>query len=113
LTFLLVFVIAMPYITSRLQNLVWNGTSNRSIRFLSDLQFLPLLWLTLKNWLLIIFTLGLYWPFAAIATARMRVQALRVQTREDPQDLINHTPLHEGDAAGEAGGDLFGFDIGL
>lgn len=113
LTVLFVFVIAMPYITSRLQNLVWNGTSNRSIRFLSDLRLLPLLWLTLKNWLLIIITLGLYWPFAAIAMARMRLQAVQVQTREDPQELINRTPSHEGDAAGEAGGDLFGFDIGL
>ena len=113
LTMLLVFVAAMPYITSRLQNLVWNGTSNRNLRFLSDLRFLPLLGLTLKNWVLIIITLGLYWPFAAIATARMRLQAVRAEMREDPQDLINRAPSHEGDAAGEAGGDLFGFDIGL
>ena len=113
LAMLLVFVAAMPYITSRLQNLVWNGTSNRNLRFLSDLRFLPLLGLTLKNWVLIIITLGLYWPFAAIATARMRLQAVQAQTREDPQDLVNRAPSHEGDAAGEAGGDLFGFDIGL
>ncbi len=113
LTMLLVFVAAMPYITSRLQNLVWNGTSNRNLRFLSDLRFLPLLGLTLKNWVLIIITLGLYWPFAAIATARMRLQAVQAETREDPQDLVNRAPSHEGDAAGEAGGDLFGFDIGL
>ena len=113
LTFLLVFVAALPYITSRLQNLVWNGTSNRTIRFLSDLRFMPLLWLTLKNWVLIVITLGLYWPFAAIATARMRLQAVQAEMREDPQELINRTQSHEGDAAGEAGGDLFGFDIGL
>jgi len=113
LTFLFVFVVAMPYITSRLQNLVWNGTSNRSIRFLSDLRFLPLLWLSVKNWFLIIITLGLYWPFAAIATARMRLQAVQAQTRDDPEELISRSKSHEGDAAGEAGGDLFGLDIGL
>ena len=113
LAFLALFVSAKPYLTSRMQNLVWNGTSNNHLRFLSNLRFVPLLGLTLKNWVLIIITLGLYWPFAAIATARMRLQAVQAQLREDPQDLIGRAQSQEGDAAGEAGGDLFGFDIGL
>jgi uncharacterized membrane protein YjgN (DUF898 family) len=110
---LIVFISAMPYLTARFQDLVWNGTSNASIRFLSDLRFRALLWLTLKNWILVICTLGLYWPFAAVATARLRLQAVRVQAREDPETLLGQGRADEGDAAGEAGGDLFGFDIGL
>ncbi len=108
-----IFAAIKPYVTSRLQNLVWTGTRNPSLRFVSVLRFRPLLSLTLKNWLLIILTLGLYWPFAAVALARMRLEAVTVLTRESPEDLVNHARAVEGDAAGDAAGDLFGLDIGL
>jgi uncharacterized membrane protein YjgN (DUF898 family) len=106
-------VVAKPYLTSRLQNLVWTRTGNASLRFLSDLRFKRLLWLTLKNWLLVILTLGLYWPFAAVALARMRLEAVTVKTRVSPDTLVNQVKGAEGEAAGDAAGDLFGLDIGL
>ena len=108
-----VFAAVKPYVSSRLQNLVWTRTSNTSLHFLSDLRFYPLLWLTLKNWLLIILTLGLYWPFAAVAQTRLRVEAVAVRTRESPDLLVSQMRAVGGDAAGEAAGDLFGLDIGL
>lgn len=107
------FVVAKPYLTSRLQNLVWSRTGNGSLRFLSDLRFRPLFWLTLKNWLLIILTLGLYWPFATVALARLRLEAVTVKTRISLDTLVNLVKSLEGDAAGDAAGDLFGLDIGL
>jgi uncharacterized membrane protein YjgN (DUF898 family) len=106
-------VVAKPYLTARLQNLVWTRTGNASLRFLSDLRFKRLLWLTLKNWLLVISTLGLYWPFAAVALARMRLEAVTVKTRVSPDTLVNQMKGAEGEAAGDAAGDLFGLDIGL
>ena len=106
-------VIAKPYFTSRLQNLVWTRTGNASLRFVSDLRFSSLLWLTVKNWLLVVVTLGLYWPFAAVAVARMRLQAVTVKTRVDPNTLVSQMRYAEGEAAGDAAGDLFGLDIGL
>ena len=106
-------VIAKPYFTSRLQNLVWTRTGNASLRFVSDLRFSSLLWLTLKNWLLVVVTLGLYWPFAAVAVARMRLQAVTIKTRVDPDTLVSQMRSAEGEAAGDAAGDLFGLDIGL
>jgi uncharacterized membrane protein YjgN (DUF898 family) len=108
-----VFVCIKPYAISRLQNLVWTQTGNRSMRFVSKLRFRGLLWLTLQNWLLIVLTLGLYWPFAAVAMARMRVQAICLKTRIDPNTLVGTVRAAEGDAAGDAAGDFFGFDIGL
>jgi uncharacterized membrane protein YjgN (DUF898 family) len=74
---------------------------------------MPLLGLTLKNWLLMLLTLGLYWPFAAVATARMRCEAVSVRTRVDPESLIDQVRAGDNDAAGDAAGDLFGIDIGL
>ncbi len=108
-----VFVMVKPYLTSRLQNLVWTRTRNNALYFLSDLRFKALLWLTLKNWLLIVLTLGLYWPFAAVAQARLRLQAVTVYTLESPDLLVGQARAMEGDAAGDAAGDLFGLDIGL
>lgn len=106
-------IVVRPYLTSRFQNLIWTRTGNASMRFLSDLRFRRLLGLTLKNWLLVILTLGLYWPFAAIATARMRLEAVTVKTRVSPDTLVSQMRAAEGDAAGDAAGDLFGLDIGL
>ena len=83
------------------------------MRFKSTLAFWPLLRLTLKNWSLIALTLGLYWPFAAVATTRMRVEAVRIVMWVDPYILADIARAAESDAAGDAAGDLFGLDIGL
>ena len=106
-------VIARPYLTSRLQNLVWTRTGNASLRFVSDLRFKSLLWLTVKNWFFVVLTFGLYLPFAAVAVARMRLEAITVKTRSDPDTLVSQMRSVEGEAAGDAAGDLFGLDIGF
>ena len=106
-------IVPRPYFTSRMQNLLWSRTGNQSMRFRSKLKFRPLLMLTLKNWLLMLLTLGLYWPFAAVALTRMRLEAVTVITRVDPADLLGDSRTAEGEAAGDAAGDLFGLDIGL
>ena len=110
---LAMLVVIKPYATSRMQNLLWSRTGNASVRFLSHLKFRSLLWLTIKNWLLVVITLGLYWPFAAVALARMRLQAVTVKTRIDLDTLVSQMRHNEGEAAGDAAGDLFGVDIGL
>jgi uncharacterized membrane protein YjgN (DUF898 family) len=106
-------IVAKPYATARFQDLVWTRTGNVSLRFISRLRFRSLLWVTLKNWFLVVLTLGFYWPFAAVALARIRLQAVTVKTRVSPDTLIAMAGAVEGDAAGEAGGDLFGLDIGF
>ena len=106
-------IVPRPYFTSRMQNLLWSRTGNKMMRFKSKLKFGPLLRLTAKNWLLMVLTLGLYWPFAAVALTRMRLQAVTVVTRVDPADLLDDARVAEGEAAGDAAGDLFGLDIGL
>ncbi len=106
-------IMVKPYATARFQDLVWTRTGNVSLRFISRLGFRSLLWVTLKNWLLVVLTLGFYWPFAAVALARIRLEAVTVKTRVSPETLIAMAGAVEGDAAGEAGGDLFGLDIGF
>jgi uncharacterized membrane protein YjgN (DUF898 family) len=111
---MLVFqVLVRPYLTSRMQNLVWNGTRSQHLTFASALRLRPLMWLTAKNWLLILVTLGLYFPFAAVAMARLRLEAVSVLSRIDPATLVGLPRDANEAAAGDAAGDLFGIDIGL
>jgi len=109
----LVQFVPRPYFTSRMQNLLWSRTVCDAGRFDSALRFRPLLGLTLKNVFLTVLTLGLYWPFAAVATHRMRVQAVSILLHADIDDLVDRTRAEAGDAAGDAAGDLLGLDIGL
>jgi len=102
-----------PYMTARLQNLVWNGTRSDHLRFESDLGFGALLGLSLRNWLLVLCTLGLYLPFAAVAMARMRLQAVTVWSTLPPDTLVSTDPLGRTTALGDAAGDVAGIDLGL
>ncbi|MBL8340512.1 MAG: DUF898 domain-containing protein [Rubrivivax sp.] len=115
--FLLVYVVVLSvvgaFVGARLQNLAWNGTRSEHLGFASTLAVAPLARLTLKNWLLILLTLGLYLPFAAVAMARLRLEAIAVLASADPDALVAVASHPNESAAGDAAGDLFGFDIGL
>ena len=107
------FVIVLPYGQSRLQNLVWGRTRSQALQCRSGLRLWPLGRLTLKNLVLTILTLGLYWPFAAVATARMRLQALEVEVDGDVAQWQAGAQAGTQDATGDAAGDFFGIDLGL
>jgi uncharacterized membrane protein YjgN (DUF898 family) len=108
-----VFVVLKPYTIAKLQNLMWTKTGNSSMRFISKLSVRSLLWQTIKNWFLVVITLGLYWPFAAVAMARLRLESVFIKSNIDPLALFGAARVNEGDAAGDAAGDFFGIDIGL
>jgi uncharacterized membrane protein YjgN (DUF898 family) len=113
LVYLSIFLVVAPYVTARMQDLVWGKTQSKLVRFDSNLRFVPLLGLTVKNWLLTIISLGFYWPFARIATARMRLQAVTVHMTMSPDELASTLRQRADDASGDAAGDFFGIDIGL
>ncbi len=113
IAYLLTFAIVFPYGATRLQNLVWNGTRSEALGFKSQLKFSALFWLTLKNWVLTALTLSLYRPFAAVATARMRLECVSIGCDEDPQDWVMAAHAGHADATGDIAGDFFGIDMGL
>jgi uncharacterized membrane protein YjgN (DUF898 family) len=106
-------MLVWPYFTARMQNLVWNGTRSQHLSFESRLRLRPLMGLTLKNWFLMIVTLGLYFPFAKVATARLRLEAVCVVSHIDPDALMALPRTANEAALGDAAGDVFGIDIGL
>lgn len=107
------FIILLPFGQSRLQNLVWGGTRSQALRCRSGLRLWPLAGLTLKNLLLMIVTIGFYWPFAAVATARMKLQAVSFEVDGDVAQWRAGAAPGAQDATGDAAGDFFGIDLGL
>jgi len=113
LGYLVAVAVVGAYFVARMQNLVWNGTRSEHLRFESQLRFRALALLNLRNWLLVLVTLGLYYPFAKVATVRLRLQALTLFSVVDPDTLLAAPGAAAGDAAGDAAADLLGIDIGL
>jgi uncharacterized membrane protein YjgN (DUF898 family) len=117
--FLLLTIVGTPWLlistiyTARLQNLCWSATRTHSLRFDSRLSVRALLWLNLKNWLAIVFTLGFYWPFAAIAITRLRLEAVTIETVPAFEALLAERSQIVDGASGDAMGDLLGIDAGL
>ena len=110
---LLLLNVAKPYAITRMQNLVWNHTSSQDLQFRSGLRFRSLLLLTMKNWFFVCITLGLYWPFAAVAVARLRLQAVSIHSSVPLDTLVGQRGTGSNDAAGDAAGDMLSFDLGL
>ncbi|MDE2401914.1 MAG: DUF898 family protein [Burkholderiales bacterium] len=87
-----VLVVVLPYVQARMQNLVWSNTGNRALRFHSKLSVSGYVSLQVRHALLLVLTLGLYWPWAVVASRRMRTQALEVSARVDVEVLKAHWP---------------------
>jgi uncharacterized membrane protein YjgN (DUF898 family) len=110
---LILWLLIRPFATSRFQNMVWTQTGNSALRFVSLLRYRLLVWQGLKNSLFMVVTLGLYWPFAAVAMARLRIESIRVKTQVDPNVLICTASPLTGKAAIAQDNTLFGLEIGL
>lgn len=111
--YLLAWLLIYPWGVTRLQNLVWNATASDQLRFESRLTLGPMMRLHLVNSVLTLLTLSLYRPFAAIAMARLRLESVALHAASDPAEWAAGVDASGADAAGEAAGDFFGFDIGL
>ena len=111
--YLLMLVLTQSYVTARSQNLVWGTTRSHRLRFSSRLKVRSMLGLMLTNLLLTVVTFGLYRPFAAIATAKLRLEAVSLEAHGDVEQWTAGAAHRVNDASGDAAGDLFGIDVGL
>lgn len=111
--YLLIPLVSAPYFGARFQNLLWGGTRSEKVRFASALRFRSLFRVTLVNWLLIIVTLGLYWPFAKVRTARLKLEAMALEVDGPVDDWLAQAQQAGKGVLGDAAGDFFGMDMGL
>lgn len=76
-------LVLLPYFKTRLQNLLWGNTRSDHVLIHSKLRFRDMFKVNLVNWVLIVVTLGFYWPFAAVRLARVRLEAMAVEVHGD------------------------------
>jgi uncharacterized membrane protein YjgN (DUF898 family) len=93
-----------PYAQVRLQNLVWSKSGNRYLRFRSKLSVSGYVALQCRHAVLMVLTLGLYWPWAVIESRRMRVTAMTVWSRVDADVLKAHWPIYQPPLVGKMAG---------
>jgi uncharacterized membrane protein YjgN (DUF898 family) len=101
------------FFSARLQDLSWSATSSQALQFESRLRARTLAWLSLKNLLLTVFTLGLYRPFAVVNVMALRLSAVQVQVEGDIDTWRGGAEQSAVSASGEMAGDFFGIDLGL
>lgn len=111
--FLLNQMVVGPFFTASAQNLIWTETGNRRIRFKSHLARWRYIGLAAGSWVLTVLTLGLYWPFAAVALTRAKVEALELHARMPLDSLVGQARGTQSDATGDLAADLIGIDFGL
>lgn len=115
--FLVIGLISRAYLKARLNNYMYQqAIMDNEVKFRSTLHATDLMWIYTSNLLLIIFTLGLAFPWTSVRLAKYQASHLNLFVREG--GLVNYidrvTP--EESALGDEVGDAFnidGIDIGL
>jgi uncharacterized membrane protein YjgN (DUF898 family) len=107
------YLFVRPFLESRIQNLVWNGTELAGHHFVSTASARKLLWLHASNLAFITFSLGLYKPFAAIRLMKYKVESLTLVPDGSLEEFLCDHVGDNADAIGQEAGDLFDMEIGL
>lgn len=109
--FVLLTLIVRPYIATRLANLTWNATAVGGKTFISTQTYRSYLGLVVGNFLLIVVTLGLYWPWAKVREASYRLDRLMLEGTD--LDAFAGMARSDNAAVGEEIADAFDLDFSL
>ncbi|MGB1254946.1 MAG: YjgN family protein [Thiolinea sp.] len=113
LPFIAVSVWIKAYLKTKLRNYAYSSASlDKVIRFVSEMNYHRLFWIYLSNTLLIIFTLGLAYPWAKVRLARYSAETMQAQVFGNLNGFI--TQQQEAQSAlGEELGDAFDVEVGM
>lgn len=112
LALILASMLLVPYFMSRIQNLIWNNTQLGEHRFNSTLTARGLVWIIFSNFIFIIFTFGLYKPFADVRMARYRIEHMSILPAGNLEEFIASEQQQAG-ATGTETAEIFDVDIGF
>lgn len=106
------YALIITYVKVNTINLMFDNTHLGDHQFHSSLEIWPYFSLYFVNGLLMILTLGLFYPWAKVRIARYRTQCLMMLAHGS---LNNYVAAQEEEvsAIGEEVGDIFDFEIGL
>lgn len=112
LLFYAALLLAQPYWQALMANLLWNNTRLDRHAFTSDQTFWGIAGVVLTNWLLMLLTLGLYWPWAKVRLAAYRIGHATVRVAGNLDTFVAGA-TQEQNAIGEEIADIFDFDLAL
>jgi uncharacterized membrane protein YjgN (DUF898 family) len=101
-----------PVFHALITNLIWNNTRLGEHRIECNMPPLRMLWISLSNFVLVLLTLGLFMPWAAVRVAQFQLGSMRLLPASDLQEFVAAEPEDVG-AFGEESATAFDFDISL
>jgi uncharacterized membrane protein YjgN (DUF898 family) len=111
-TFILIALVIGPIFQALITNLIWSNTRIGEHRIECKMPPLALMWITISNFILVIVTVGLFTPWAAVRLAKFRLECVRLLPASDLQEFEAAEPETIG-AVGEEAATVFDFDISL
>lgn len=100
------------YLAVSLPNLIWNSTGLGDHKFYSRIETRPYLWISFTNILGIIFTLGLFVPFAQVRMMRYKLEHMGMAAQGDLAEFVAGQEQAIS-ATGEETAEMFDVDISL
>jgi uncharacterized membrane protein YjgN (DUF898 family) len=108
--YLVLFIITGAWFSARMQNMLWSHTTLGPHSFRSNVRVRDMVVLYLTNFIGVIFTLGLFKPFADIRLARYRLSHISFEAVDDLESFVAHEQ-QEVAATGQETADVFDVDI--
>lgn len=113
LLFIIAGMLVLAYSLTRQRTYVYDNTKlDEKITFKSTLKAKPLAFVMVTNFLAIIFTLGLAFPWAKVRLARLMLENTQVSTDEGFEAYLTQKEK-ESSSLGDQIGDAFDVDVGL
>ena len=108
----LAYIGIIPYVRMGIENHVWSRTVIDESHFSSDMQFKSYFGIVLLNGLLMILTLGLYWPWAKVKLVTYRASCTGLALIGSLDHFMAAASQHS-NALGDEAVEMFDFDIAL
>lgn len=109
---ILIFVSIGPAFHALISNLIWNNTRIGEHRLECRMSPYRLAWITVSNTILLVLTIGLFTPWAAVRLAKYQLESVKLLPVSDLQEFVDAEPERVG-AVGEEAATAFDFDISL
>ena len=113
LGFIVISMFVFSYTHARQRQYIFENTKlDSKITFSSTLDAMPLAWVSISNFLAIIFSLGLALPWAKVRAARLVLENSSVDTDAGFDQYVTQQQARQS-ALGEQLGDAFDVDLGI
>ncbi len=105
--------LAVAYYSGRNRNYIYGNTKlDEKITFASTLRTKPYAWIMMTNFLAVIFTIGLAYPWAKVRMTRYMLEHTEVNTEAGFDEYVSEKQKTES-SLGDQIGDAFNVDVGI